>query len=89
MAELSQTLKNFVLEFERQILPHLNKGPSHALGAGQLITCYVSAATLQDPQLRELLGITAGEATGRFMNVSVVAKPDMTFETYYGDDDAS
>ena len=81
MTELSQTVKNFIGEFERNIVPHLNKGPTG--DRGQLVTCYVSASTLMDPQLKELLGITPGTKEGEFMGVSVKGKPDMTFDTYY------
>ncbi len=83
MTELSQTVKNFLGEFERNIIPHFNKAEASSLVGGQPITCYVSASTLMDPQLKELLGIKPGSPEGKFMGVVVKGKPDMTFETNY------
>ncbi len=84
MAELSQALKNFLTQFEHQVLPHINMGKVRDGFSGfQPITCYVSSETLRDPQVQELLGITKGQRNGRFLGVSVVGKPDMSVELHY------
>jgi hypothetical protein len=81
---LSQTVKNFIAQFETNVLPHINKGENlDEWSTSQPVTCYVSATTLLDPQLRELVGIKPGTPEGLFMNVRVVGKPDMTTEIWY------
>lgn len=84
MSEVSQTVKNFLTQFELEVVPYLNKGFDSAKISGtQLITCYVSATTLLDPQFKELIGISSGNPTGSFMGVTIVGKPDMTVEKHY------
>lgn len=79
---LSQTVKNFLTQFERDVLPHINTNKNKSLNQTgyQSVMCYVSAATLEDPQLKELVRIKPGEPVGRFMGVRVEGKPDMLVE---------
>lgn len=71
---LSQNVKNFLTLFEATALPELIKG--------EVMTVYISSATMSDPQVQELLGVVEGQREGSFMGVPITTKPDMTVEVH-------
>lgn len=72
--ELSQNLKNFITQFEQAVLPRIKNN--------EVMTVYVSQATLQDKQVRELIGLRPGTLYGTFMGITIKAKPDMEVQVW-------
>jgi hypothetical protein len=81
MAELSQTLKNFLVLWESEVLPKIQEGYGGDSNRKSMVVT-ISSTAMHDPQMQELLGISPGNKTGRFMGVIVKTKPDMEVELY-------
>lgn len=78
-SQLSRAVKNFLVQFEQEVLPHINLGRSENLVqmGYQPVSCAVSTETLADPQLKEMLNVGADGSGGKFMGITVRVKPDL------------